>query len=427
MFRWLLLALLLLSSACRCGADDDSTLIVTKDQQSKDQKAKARPKAKGKIPHRRVKSKPTKKQAEKIKELEAIGYLAEVEEEPPPSDKVIVRHNQEKAYAGLNFYISAHAPAAILMDMEGSVLHTWMTDFDTVWPDNDTEADHNGRRSFRRGALLKNGDVLGIFEGLGIVRLDKSSKLKWAALNRAHHDLFVNGDEVYVLVREAHMVPRIDAEEPIAEDFVAVLDLATGKEKERHSILEAYEKYPEFNAVMSEKGVKKAADIFHTNSLEVLDGRFADQLPMLAAGNLLLSARNLDTIQVFDWQKKAITWSYHGGFARQHDPKLLENGNMLLFDNSKGKFSRVLELNPKTLETVWEFAGNEERVFRSSACGAAQRLPNGNTLVTESGRGRAFELDGNDELVWVFRTPHKTERDGEKKMARLYEVIRLET
>jgi hypothetical protein len=37
--------------------------------------------------------------------------------------------------------------------------------------------------------------------------------------------------------------------------------------------------------------------------------------------------------------------------------------------------------------------------------GGAQRLPNGNTLITESDKGRAFEVTREGEIVWDFYNP----------------------
>ena len=43
--------------------------------------------------------------------------------------------------------------------------------------------------------------------------------------------------------------------------------------------------------------------------------------------------------------------------------------------------------------------------FFSELCGTCQRLPNGNTLITESTRGRAFEVTPDKEIVWEFVSP----------------------
>jgi hypothetical protein len=109
-------------------------------------------------------------------------------------------------------------------------------------------------------------------------------------------------------------------------------------------------------------------------------------------------------------------------------------GNVLVFDNGgAGGFgdpnpgaldgtwnalrdcSRVLEINPVTLELVWEFTaltqgypceGEDMSRFYSRYKSAAQRLPNGNTLITESHCGRIFEVTSECEVVWEYISPH---------------------
>ena len=110
-------------------------------------------------------------------------------------------------------------------------------------------------------------------------------------------------------------------------------------------------------------------------------------------------------------------------------------GNILLFDNGGqaglGKptpcaptgycnatrgYSRVLEINPVTLEVVWSyndlrnFGGDIELLSQTNLlfshyCSSADRLPNGNTLITEMLHGRIIEVTAEGELVWEFINP----------------------
>ena len=91
-------------------------------------------------------------------------------------------------------------------------------------------------------------------------------------------------------------------------------------------------------------------------------------------------------------------------------------GNLLVFDNGGssgygfntpiapdgfGAFaratSRVLEINPVTLELVWSYTN--PRFFSTNISGA-QRLPNGNTLITAGAGGRLFEVTKEGAIVW---------------------------
>jgi outer membrane protein assembly factor BamB len=166
-------------------------------------------------------------------------------------------------------------------------------------------------------------------------------------------------------------------------------------------------------------------DIFHTNSLHLLDGRLADRLPAFAKNNLLLSMCHLDTILVVDPRGERVVWSLGGIFALQHDPTILGDGGLLLFDNNwRPGRSRVVAIDPLSGETVWEYLGSEQRPFYSRTCGAAAELSNGNILITESDNGRAFEITRSGEIVWEFYNPHRA-GEREEYIATLFELQRL--
>jgi hypothetical protein len=96
-------------------------------------------------------------------------------------------------------------------------------------------------------------------------------------------------------------------------------------------------------------------------------------------------------------------------------------GNLMVFDNGgssgygfanpiatngTGAFaratSRVLEINPVTLELVWSYTN--ARFFSTNISGA-QRLPNGNTLITAGAGGRMFEVTVKGTIVWEYMYP----------------------
>ena len=64
-------------------------------------------------------------------------------------------------------------------------------------------------------------------------------------------------------------------------------------------------------------------------------------------------------------------------------------------DNAKRDSSRVLELDPITLEIKWSYPQPGPGLSRlySAFVSSAQRLPNGNTLITEGNIGRDYRGD----------------------------------
>lgn len=364
----------------------------------------------------------TAEQRAEIERLQSIGYVAGSRR---AESSGVTLHVLEKTYEGLNLYVSGHAPEAILMDMSGKILHRWKRTFEEIWPDAKQRARQRSHW-WRKVFLFPNGDLLAIFEGIGIIKLDRDSNLLWAQLNRAHHDLEVTpGGEIYVLTRKAHIVPWVDPDRPTLEDYVVVLD-SSGVEKSKLSLLEAL-RSSEFEEIRRQASAElnERGDIFHTNTLRLLDGRAEDLHPAFKKGHLLVSMRIPDLIAVVDPEREQVTWIGQGEFRKQHDPEVLENRNLLLFDNSgAGNRSRVLELQLPSLDVVWKYEGSERSPFYTELLGAAQRLPNGNTLITESEYGRAFEVDRNGYIVWEFHSPHRAGPDREF-VATLAELVRL--
>lgn len=366
----------------------------------------------------------TEEQAREIERLTALGYVSG--SRPAGARSGVTVHDRGRAFQGLNFLTSGHAPSAILMDMDGRVLHEWTRSFESVWPGSVVPEDAEGRHYWRRAYLFENGDILAIYEGLGMVKLDRHSDILWSYDGLCHHDLFVTDDGlIYALEREAKLLERFSPDRPILEDYVAILS-PEGELLRRVSLLSALWDSP-YSAFITR--APAGGDIFHTNTIEVLDGRLARQTPAFRAGNVLVSILMLDTVAVVDLEADEVVWALTGLWHQQHQPTVLENGHMLVFDNEFDnrfgeRVSRVLEIDPFTQEAFWTYEGGPGRPFYSSTCGSNQRLPNGNTLITESDAGRAFEVTKDGTIVWEYLSPYRAGEEGEL-VATLFEVVRL--
>ena len=97
--------------------------------------------------------------------------------------------------------------------------------------------------------------------------------------------------------------------------------------------------------------------------------------------------------------------------AQQHSPVEMDNGCILAFDNgnlrpgSSSPYSRAVEVDPATGAVVWQYADMMRPAFFSPYMGAAQRLANGNTHITESATGRLFDVTPDGEVVWEYVIP----------------------
>ncbi len=73
-----------------------------------------------------------------------------------------------------------------------------------------------------------------------------------------------------------------------------------------------------------------------------------------------------------------------------------------------------MEIDPISLQIVWQYTPVEAGFvipldasrFYSPFVSSAQRLPNGNTLITEGSDGRIFEVTRAHELVWEYISPY---------------------
>ena len=128
-----------------------------------------------------------------------------------------------------------------------------------------------------------------------------------------------------------------------------------------------------------------------------------------------ICCRHLDWVAVIEkatgnlvYERREPDW---GG---PHDFQPLENGNYLVFANRNAQVprgSKVVEWNPQTDETVWEYWGNPSHTFDSHFISGCQRLWNGNTLICEGLWGRIFEVTPEGEVVWEYISPYKSAED----------------
>ena len=127
---------------------------------------------------------------------------------------------------------------------------------------------------------------------------------------------------------------------------------------------------------------------------------------------VLLSFRNISTVVIIDKSSGEIVHRVGPPLlAQQHDPSILENGNLLVFDNGAHRhdvaipFSRVLEIDLSTNTPVWSYQTWPLGDLFSPFVGGARRLGNGNTLVTEGTTGRLLQVTAAGEVAWEFKNP----------------------
>jgi hypothetical protein len=140
-------------------------------------------------------------------------------------------------------------------------------------------------------------------------------------------------------------------------------------------------------------------DPFHLNDVDPLPPSMAAAFPQFAAGDLLVSMRELNLVLVLEPETRRIKWWRVGAWQRQHDPDWLPDGRIALFDNRMRRgTSRIVAIDPKTYEVATLVDGNATRFF-SAARGMQQLLPNGHVLVSSANQGRIFETDEGGRVL----------------------------
>ncbi len=355
----------------------------------------------------------TDEQRRAISRVESLGYIDGIK--PPPEAAGVTVHDADRAQPGLNFFLSSHGTYAAIMDMDGHILHEWSSPFEVSFPDfSQEDLENDNRFHWRRAFIRPGGRLIAIHEGMGMVCLDRDSNVLWSSLNKAHHDMdFLEDGRIIVLVREGQFHPRFGRDKPVALDYVSILS-PDGERLHRISIDQAY---LDSNYEAPVEFWHPKDHVYHTNTLEILDGRLAEQIPAFKRGNLLLSFRTPSELAVLDMDTETLVWVTRGTWKDQHQPTVLDNGHLLLFDNKGGDpaggSSRVLELDPLTLEPVWMYDGTPEHPLDCDFLGTSSRLANGNTLIVESLHGRAIEVTTDGIIVWEYINPQRAGEENE--------------
>jgi hypothetical protein len=128
-------------------------------------------------------------------------------------------------------------------------------------------------------------------------------------------------------------------------------------------------------------------------------------------GDWLLSFRLTSTIAIVDGATGDVRWRWGAEvLSHQHNATWLDSGNILVFDNGCHRrelpsFSQIVELDRQTGDIVWSYQSEPILAFYSFMISGCERLPNGNTLITEGASGRIFEVTPERETVWEYVSP----------------------
>ncbi|MGH0032851.1 MAG: arylsulfotransferase family protein [Myxococcota bacterium] len=346
-----------------------------------------------------------------IDRLRSLGYLDFADEIVLETESPVSDYDPQRSAPGYNLVTTRSLSRSELFDAQGRVLRSWSDPKSVAWSNAELTP---------TGHLLVQG-VRGK-KRLYLAKLGWDGRLIWRRWIDVHHDVEVTPDGgIAALTLEGRTMPELHPRLPLLDNGIALLD-AQGDVLASYSLYEMLKADPGVFRFQHVAPTKLSLDLLHANSVELMrHPHLAARNPIYATGNALVSFRHQDTIAIFDLEARRVVWSWgQGEIAGPHDATVLENGNLLLFDNGLGRgWSRVVEVDPQSREIVWQYRAAQPRSFYSASEGSSQRLPNGNTLIANSDAGEAFEVTPEGDVVWRWRNPNADENGRRATIVRI--------
>ena len=335
-----------------------------------------------------------------------------------PTDRVgtgLTVNDPSLAFQGYTFFTgyrpeSPNKYYAYMLDMKGNIVHRWDTDLRRIWPNSShiNVRQLEGNVEIHGAFLYPNGDILVNMVGAGTVKLDRCSNVLWTVDRPTHHHVEPLPDGGAFILSKI-LRTEGQADRPYVGvgpsgfyDDDTVLEVGPdGGVRHEESVIDILFRSGWESVLFSRPGAARRIreeDPIHINDVERLKPEMAAAFPMFAAGDLLLSLRETNTLLVVDPRTWKAKWAMTGPFLGQHDPDFLPNGRIMVYDNritgKKPRFgnTRLLEIDPSTKSVVWEFEGTPEQQFYAESRGQQQLLPNGNILIDDPHHGRLFEV-----------------------------------
>jgi hypothetical protein len=360
----------------------------------------------------------------RLDKMRSLPYTSVTDDKASGDLSGVVVYDRERAWPGYNLLFDRLQTRAAFLDMEGNVVHQW----------SDIQM---GERGWQHGIFLESGDVVTFVQDMETVRLDWNSVVLWKKTRPVHHEVCELPDGTFYVIGR-----KMETYRDLLVKFPVMIHIdGEGVEIERWSTYDHIEEMKEAfdtrsfidtildkllaegreSAVAESLGARsllleemniEVYDYLHMNTISLLpDTPVGRRDSRFAPGNLLICMRNVNQIAVLEGDTKEILWVWgEGEIEWPHHPYMLESGNILIFDNGVRRgHTRVIELNPLTEIIEWQYVGDPPESFFSETRGSAQRMPNGNTLICESDRGRVFEVTREGEIVWEWHNPNLVE------------------
>lgn len=389
-------------------------------------------------------------------------------------------YDTDRAWSGYTVLSPLGEEAAVVIDMNGNVVKRWEGYSNSaggparVLPGGHVVA-AVGSQPGQESVALEQRD----FDGNLVWRFDRNEELQgrggtiWSA--RQHHDWqrqdfiagyyspgvkpALTGVNTLLLTHTTHRIPAVTDAKDLSDDRIIEVspegeilwEWSAGPVIDEFGFSDAARE-----TIANAGGFGNAFDWIHLNSATWLGpNRWFDQGDeRFAPDNVIVSSRTASLVAIIN-REGSIVWQLGPDVSAseetrgvrqiigQHHAHMIPEslpgaGNILIFDNGgssgfgapspiapsgSGVYaratSRVIEIDPVTFEVVWSYDGPN---FYSLNISGAQRLPNGNTLITEGAGGRLFEVSSDGAIVWEYMHPVFSGRGNSNAIYRAYRL-----
>ena len=214
-----------------------------------------------------------------------------------------------------------------LLSDRGEVLHAWNVSFNEIWPNAShvEEPLHDWDTNIHGSHLYPNGDIVFNFEYAGTIRIDRDGRVLWKLPRHTSHSIYEDEEGMlWAPDWRKHKTSRPEfpgMKPPFFEDLLLRIDPA-GNVLEEISVLKVlYES--NLQGLLLLGGHTKSDnyhDWMHINDVEVLPSKLAHAFPQFAAGDIMVSARELNLVFIIDRRTHAVKWWRVGPWLRSARP-----------------------------------------------------------------------------------------------------------
>jgi hypothetical protein len=387
----------------------------------------------------------------------------------------------ELTWSGFTVLSPLGEQAAVVIDMNGKVVKQWDGFVNSaggpvrILPGGHVVAAVGTNPPKQESLALEQRD----FDGNVVWRIDRGVQIErgddtvWSL--RQHHDWqradfpagyyspeaapSLEGANTLVLAHTSHRVPAVTEARELDDDWIVEYSW----DGEILWEWKAGEHIDEFNfseearaAIAAAPGFGGSFDWSHLNSATWLGPNhwYDDGDERFAPDNVIISSRTASFVAIIA-RDGSVVWQIGPDYSAtreerrirqiigQHQAHMIPKGlpgagNILIFDNGGSSgygppsaiaqngsgiyaraTSRIVEIDPVTLELVWSYNGPN---FYSVNISGVQRLENGNTLITEGAGGRLFEVTADGDIVWEYLHPVFSGGRGSNAVYRAYRV-----